>query len=115
MRAFCSFILAIAIIPTLAGGQASVPAPKPNTPIEATTSTTGPLDLDVVVSGHDGKPIAGLQQQDFSVYLDKEPQPIVGFHTVAASSSTEPVDTILLVDTVNTRFSTVAYERQQID
>ena len=115
MRAFCSFILAIAIIPTLAGGQASVPAPKPAAPIEATTSTAGPLNLDVVVSGHDGKPIAGLQQQDFSVYLDKEPQPIVDFHAVAATSSTETVQTILLVDTVNTRFSNVAYERQEID
>lgn len=116
MRAFCSLALAVAIIPTLAGGQASVPAPKPAAPSEATTSTTGPLDLDVVVSGHDGKPIAGLQQQDFSVYLDKEPQPIVGFRAVAAATaSTEPVQTILLVDTVNTRFSNVAYERQEID
>src|ERR1700743_1605977 len=99
MRAFCSFILAIAIIPTLAGGQAGVPAPKPAAPIEATASTAGPLDLDVVVSADDGKPIFGLQQQDFSVYLDKEPQPIVGFHAVSAASSTEPVQTILLVDT----------------
>jgi hypothetical protein len=32
-----------------------------------------------------GKGVAGLQQQDFSVYLDKEPQPITAFH--AGSSS----------------------------
>jgi VWFA-related protein len=62
-----------------------------------------------------GKAVAGLQQQDFSVYLDKEPQPITAFHAVVATSSTVPVETILLVDTVNTRFSNVAYERQQID
>ena len=103
------------IVPTIAGGQASVPTPKPAPPMEATTSTKGPLDLDVVVSGRDGKPIAGLEQQDFSVYLDKEPQPIAGFHAVAAASSTVPVQIILLVDTVNTRFSNVAYERQEID
>ena len=83
--------------------------------MEATTSTKGPLDLDVVVSGHDGKAVAGLQQQDFSAYLDKESQPITPFHAVVATSSTAPVETILLVDTVNTRFSNVAYERQQID
>jgi VWFA-related protein len=59
--------------------------------------------------------VAGLQQQDFSVYLDKEPQPITAFHAVAATSSNVSVQTILLVDTVNTRFSNVAYERQEID
>jgi VWFA-related protein len=112
MRIFCSLVLAIA---TIAGGQVTVPIPKPVSPIDATTSTKGPLDLDVVVSGHEGKAAAGLQQQDFSVYLDKEPQPIIAFHAVAATSSTVPVQTILLVDTVNTRFSNVAYERQEID
>jgi VWFA-related protein len=112
MRTFCSLVLTIA---TIAGAQVTVPIPKPVSPIDATTSTKGPLDLDVVVSGHDGKAVAGLQQQDFSVYLDKEPQPIIAFHAVAATSSTVPVQTILLVDTVNTRFSNVAYERQEID
>jgi VWFA-related protein len=112
MRIFCSLVLTIA---TIASAQVTVPIPKPVPPIEATTSTKGPLDLDVVVSGHDGKAVAGLQQQDFSAYLDKESQPITAFHAVVATSTTAPVETILLVDTVNTRFSNVAYERQQID
>ena len=112
MRIFCSLVLTVA---TITGAQVTVPIPKPVSPVEATTSTKGPLDLDVVVSGHDGKAVAGLQQQDFSLYLDKEPQPITSFHAVVATSSTIPVETILLVDTVNTRFSNVAYERQQID
>jgi VWFA-related protein len=113
MRILCSLVLTIA---TIAGAQVTVPIPKPVSPPEATSSTKGPLDLDVVVSGHDGKAVAGLQQQDFSVYLDKEPQPITGFRAVAASSAdAAPVQIILLVDTVNTRFSNVAYERQQID
>ena len=112
MRIFCSMVLTIA---TIASAQVTVPIPKPVSPVEATTSTKGPLDLDVVVSGHDGKAVAGLQQQDFSVYLDKEPHPITAFHAVVATSSTVPVETILLVDTVNTRFSNVAYERQEID
>ena len=112
MRIFCSLVLTIA---TVAGAQVTVPISKPVSPVEATTSTKGPLDLDVVVSGHDGKAVAGLQQQDFSVYLDKEPQPITAFHAVVATSSTAPVQTILLVDTVNTRFSNVAYERQELD
>jgi VWFA-related protein len=113
MRILCSLVLTIA---TIAGAQVTVPIPKPVSPTEATTSTKGPLDLDVVVSGHDGKAVAGLQQQDFSVYLDKEPQPITGFRAVAASSAgAAPVQIILLVDAVNTRYSNVAYERQEID
>jgi VWFA-related protein len=112
MRILFSLVLTIAAI---ASAQVTVPIPKPASPVEATTSTKGPLDLDVVVSGHDGKAVAGLQQQDFSLYLDKEPQPITAFHAVVATSSTIPVETILLVDTVNTRFSNVAYERQEID
>jgi VWFA-related protein len=117
MRVFCSFALAVATMAAIAGAQVSVSAPKPVTPIEAGTSTTGPLDLDVVVSGHDGKPIAGLQQQDFAVYLDQELQPVVAFHAVPSTSAgvAAPVEIILLVDAVNTRFSDVAFERQQIE
>ena len=112
MRIFCSMVLTIA---TIASAQVTVPIPKPASPVEAATSTKGPLDLDVVVSGHDGKAVAGLQQQDFSVYLDKELQAITAFHAVTAATTSVPVQTILLVDTVNTRFSNVAYERQEID
>src|ERR1700744_4542468 len=115
MRIFCSSILTIVTIAAIAGTQVTVPIPKPVSPVEATTSTKGPLDLDVVVSGHDGKAVAGLQQQDFSVYLDKELQPITAFHAVTDATTSVPVQTILLVDTVNTRFSNVAYERQEID
>jgi VWFA-related protein len=103
-------------IATIASAQVSVSVPKPAAPLEATASTAGPLYLDVVVAGHDGKPIAGLNQQDFSVYLDKETQPVTDFRAVAASSTgTAPVQIILLVDAVNTRYSNVAYERQEID
>jgi hypothetical protein len=52
---------------------------------------------------------SGLQQQDFSVYLDKEPQPITNFRAVAASSAgAATVQIILLVDAVNTRYLDVA-------
>jgi VWFA-related protein len=113
MWILCSLVLTLA---TIAGAQVTVPIPKPNSSVESTTPTKGPLDLDVVVSGHDGKAVAGLQQQDFSVYLDKEPQPITAFRAVAVSSTgSAPVQIILLVDAVNTRYSSVAYERQEID
>jgi VWFA-related protein len=77
------------------------------------------ISLDVVVTAKNGKPIAGLRQQDFAVSLDKKPQPIASFQAVEASStptlSPDDVEVILLIDTVNTRFINVATERQEID
>ncbi|MHB1701470.1 MAG: VWA domain-containing protein [Acidobacteriaceae bacterium] len=114
-----TFTLALATLTTCAMAQVSVPKPpssKPAVPITAPVSTAGPLDLEVVVSAKDGKPIAGLQQQDFTVYLDKKPQPISSFRAVeATAAAAAPIETLLLIDTVNTRFTNIAYEREQID
>jgi VWFA-related protein len=74
-----------------------------------------PLHLHVVVTTKDGKPISGLVQSDFSVAIDKQPVPIGSFEAVQSTSpGAAPIETILLVDTVNTRFLSVAYEREQI-
>ncbi len=113
--------LTLATLTTCAIAQVSVPAPKApghksEAPITAPVSTAGPLDLEVVVSAKDGKPIAGLQQQDFTVYLDKKPQPITSFRAVeATAAAAAPIETLLLIDTVNTRFTNIAYERGEID
>ena len=118
MQLPCRFALAVATVftlATLATAQVTVPAPKPEVS-RAPVSTAGTLDLDVVVSARDGKPIAGLKQQDFTVYLDGKPQPITSFRAAeATATASAPIETILLIDTVNTRFSNVAYERSQID
>ena len=37
------------------------------------------ITLDVVVTDHSGKPVPGLQQQDFTLLDNKQPQPIVDF------------------------------------
>ena len=117
MRHHCRLALALATVATfatLASAQVSVPAPQAALPITPPVSSGVPLDLEVVVSARNGKPIAGLQQQDFTVYLDKKPQPITGFRAVEATAAA-PIETILLVDAVNTRFSNVAYERAQVE
>ncbi|TCK75838.1 VWA domain-containing protein [Acidipila rosea] len=109
-------VCTLSVSATLATAQVAAAAPKSSVPITAPVSTAGTLDLDVVVSGHNGKPISGLQQQDFTVYMDKKQQPITSFRAVeATATSAAPIETILLIDTVNTRFSNVAYERQQVD
>ncbi len=71
------------------------------------------VQLDVVVSGKGGAPVAGLQQQDFGLLDNGAARPIRSFKAVSAGE--EPVQVILLIDGVNTRFTTVAYERSQME
>ena len=69
------------------------------------------IDLDVVVTPKSGPAVAGLQQQDFTIFDNKASQRITSFQ--ARSGSQDPVHVILLIDAVNTAYQTVAYERGQ--
>lgn len=40
------------------------------------------ITLDVVVTDKSGKPVAGLQQQDFTLLDNKEPNKILSFNAV---------------------------------
>ena len=64
-----------------------------------------------------GKPVAGLEQRDFTLLDNKQPQKIVSFQAVAGGAATadQPVEVILLVDTVNTEFTNVAIARKEIE
>jgi VWFA-related protein len=70
------------------------------------------VHLNVVVASKTGPPVAGLRQQDFTLMDNKSIQPITSFKAVTAGQ--EPVEVILVIDAVNTRFDTVAYERSNI-
>jgi VWFA-related protein len=83
-----------------------------NTPPPASAPTSR-IDLDVVVTPKSGPPVAGLQQQDFTIFDNKSPQRIASFQ--ARSGSQDPVHVILMIDAVNTAYQTIAYERGQID
>lgn len=83
--------------------------------IPATRSSTTPqIQLDVVVTPKSGSPVVGnLVQQDFTVVDNKVAQPIKAFKAISVKQ--EPVNVILVVDAVNTSFTTIGYERGQID
>ena len=70
-----------------------------------------------MVTDRSGKPVSGLEEQDFSVLDNKHPQKITSFEAVRASNAAEtpPTEVILLMDNVNTRIANVAYERQQVE
>jgi VWFA-related protein len=74
------------------------------------------ITLDVVVTDKSGKPVPGLQQQDFTLLDDKQPQPILSFRAMEETSKADdsPLQAILLVDAVNTSFHSVSFERLQL-
>jgi VWFA-related protein len=72
------------------------------------------ITLDVVVTDKSGKPVPGLQQQDFTLLDNKQPQKILSFQA-AAEKTDPPVEVILLVDEVNTNFTSVSFERAQVE
>ena len=104
---------AIAVLSWIGVAQAQARPPSPKIPSSNPAPTTGPLKLEVVVSQPNGKPIGGLSQQHFHVSVNGNPESIVGFQAVEGAAA--HVEVILMIDTVNTSFSTVAYERSEIE
>jgi VWFA-related protein len=80
----------------------------------------GNFKLDVVVTDRSGHPVAGLQQSQFTLLVNKKPQPILSFQEVDGSTGNgtpddPPVEIILLIDATNNSLTDVAYERAQIE
>jgi VWFA-related protein len=61
-----------------------------------------------------GAAIRGLQKEDFSLFDDKQAQPIVSFQAVDSAATAEPLEVVLVIDAVNASFDTVSYARSQI-
>ncbi len=77
-----------------------------------------PVTLNVVVTDKDGKPVPGLQQQDFTISDNKKPQKLDFFQgvegTSAGAAGTVVVETILLIDRVNPGFEVANDERTRV-
>jgi VWFA-related protein len=74
------------------------------------------ITLDVVVTDKSGKPVTGLQQQDFTLLDNKQPQKLLSFQAVeGAKTADPPVSVVLLVDEVNTNFTNVSIGRAQVE
>jgi len=71
------------------------------------------INLDVVVTAKSGPPVAGLGESDFTVFDNKAPAPLTSFHALGGTQ--EPVHAILVIDAVNTSYTSIAYQRDQID
>ncbi len=74
------------------------------------------MTLDVVVTDKSGRPVPGLQAQDFTLLDNKQPTKILSFRAVEGGTATAdpPVEVILLVDEVNSSTVQVAFAREGI-
>jgi len=103
---FCLSWISVSAIAQQPGSAAAAEAAK------SADANDRHLTLDVVVSDRLGKGVPGLQAQDFIVLDNKKPQKILSFQ--APGAHTEPTEIILVVDEVNTSFTNVTYERDEI-
>lgn len=78
-----------------------------------TQPAPGRVLLDVVVTAKSGTPERGLRQQDFTLSDNKVKQTIGSFQAVDGRQA--PIDVIVVIDAVNASYSTVSFEREQID
>ena len=97
------------------GSLAQQSTPPVESPVAAPAPADRHISLDVVVADKAGAPVSGLQQQDFKLLDQKSPQKILSFRAVDQSTNEPPAEVILLIDAVNANFTTVSYERNQIE
>ncbi|MGA7156109.1 MAG: VWA domain-containing protein [Acidobacteriaceae bacterium] len=71
------------------------------------------IHLDVVVTRKDGEAVAGLKASDFTLLDDKKPTAIASFEE--ADTAKQPVEAILLIDSVNTPYTAISQVRIQVD
>ncbi|MGA9861084.1 MAG: VWA domain-containing protein [Terriglobales bacterium] len=95
----------------------SEPAGSANQSPPVSGATDRQITLDVQVTDKSGKPIRGLQEQDFTVLDDTRPQRIVSFRAVdveAVATSDPPVEIVLVVDAINASTRALAFERDEV-
>lgn len=95
-------------LPGLAQQVAIRSAPRP-------AGADGRITLNVVANDKSGKPVAGLQQQDFTILDNKQPQNILSFQAIGERMPASGVEIVLVLDAVNTWFTKIAFVRGQID
>jgi VWFA-related protein len=98
------FFLVTFLCASAASAQQSSPQTQPD---------SGKIFLDVTVGPKSGSPVAGLQQQDFTVLDNGSPVVITSFKAVSGREAS--IEVVVVIDAINTDARTIAYERVQID
>jgi VWFA-related protein len=90
------------------------PTIAPAPPLIPTTDRR--ITLDVVVTDHSGKPVSGLQQQDFTILDNKKPQAIASFReaTGTGPNPDPPFTAMVIVDGVNNTHEQLGFLQGQL-
>jgi VWFA-related protein len=104
--------------PSVAASNAAVTT----TPAAVTTALTPNTKnrhvvLDVVVTDHAGKAVAGLTQKDFTVLDDQQPSDAIYFHAQSGpklETGDSRTEVVLVVDELNTSYLTASYELGEV-
>jgi len=105
LRFVLPFVAAAFLSPAFA--QEPIPAPKPD------PGPTPDLQLAVVVTGKHDQPVEQILPESAFTLLDNGvSEPIKSFRHVASDA---PVRVLIVIDAVNANYTTIAYERQQLD
>jgi VWFA-related protein len=89
-------------------------APNPAAPARPVAASRL-ITLDVSVTNQSGQAVPGLQQQDFTILDDNQPQKIVSFQAESSATANPPARVILVFDEVNTSYQHVTIARQEAE
>ncbi len=114
---FISHVLTLQLASAQAPADSNEKKLIPRTPemAEKALQDSRRISLDVVATDSTGRPVSGLQEQDFTILDNDHPQKMTSFNALQSATADPPVEVVLLIDLVNTTFSRVAFERQEID
>jgi VWFA-related protein len=120
-RAWFSLFICLSVSAVAQQGTAGTPAEvQPGTalasPLQPKPVWNRQIKLDVVVTDHSGRVVPGLQQSDFTILDNKQPQKMLSFQaeSKAATQPNAVAEVFLIVDEVNVGFDRIAYERDEI-
>src|ERR1039458_10120400 len=100
-RRYGSWVLLIGLSLVAGFAQESGPGRRPGPSASVPTGNANRrITLDVAVTDKAGTPVTGLEQADFTLLDNKQPQKILSFHAVTAPTAADPVEVILVVDKI---------------
>jgi VWFA-related protein len=85
-------------------------------PITLTAQQAGTVTIDVAVNDAAGKPVRGLQRQNFTLLDDKQAKGLTSFRAVDMDAGTQapPVEMVLVIDAINADVIKAEHEREGI-
>jgi VWFA-related protein len=104
-------------------GQSTEPSAPPSKVLmrrtreerERESRGAGRIILNVVVTDPSGKPVSGLQETDFTLLDNHQPQQIVSFKGVEGRTANPPVHVIFVLDILNNSFQDAAYQLRAVE